>query len=243
MTYCLGIAVEGGLTLVSDSRTNAGIDNISTYGKMRTYGIEGERQFILCVAGNLATTQAVVAQIERDIRQHAETSLLTVPNVSDAATYIGALSRQFQQRNTGGGPVFEASFLIGGEVKGSPCRLHLVYPEGNYIETSRQTPFLQIGESKYGKPILDRLISMDTALPDTALCALVSMDATMRSNLTVGPPIELNCYEAGSLKPGRYIKYQEDSPYLRRLRRGWDAELLDAFRRMPGVEWAGEEAE
>ncbi len=241
MTYCLGIAVEDGLTFVSDSRTNAGVDNISTYSKMRRYGVPGERQFVLCGAGNLATTQAVVARIERDIRTSASTSLMSVASVSEAATYVGALSRKFQERNTGGGPVFEASFLIGGEVKGSTARLYLIYPEGNYIETSRQTPFLQIGESKYGKPILDRLIESDTPLDRASLCALVSMDATMRSNVTVGPPVELTEYLAGSLEQGRHVSYSEASDFLDKLREDWNQHIQDAFALLPQVDWVGDD--
>lgn len=142
-----------------------------------------------------------------------------------------------RQAQTPGGAVFEASFLIGGEVLGARCRSFLVYPEGNYIASSPQTPFLQIGEIKYGKPILDRVIDASTTLDDAVLTALLSMDATTRSNLTVGPPIEVTTYQNGSLQPGRYIRFGEDSAYLRQLRRDWNRELRESFQRLPPVDW------
>ena len=237
MTYCVGIRVKQGLVFASDSRTNAGMDSTSTHSKMRFYGVPGERQFVLCWAGNLATTQGVVAQIERDMREGAATSLLTVRNLGEAAEYVGALSIQEQEKNTGGGQMFEATFLIGGEVLGAKCRVHMVYAEGNYIESSFQTPFMQVGESKYGKPILDRVLDMDTPLEQAAVCSLVSMDATMRSNLTVGPPIELYLYESGSLMPGRYRRFEADDEYLWNVKRAWDNRVKEAFAQMPEVDW------
>jgi putative proteasome-type protease len=237
MTYCVGIAVDEGLVFVSDSRTNAGVDNVSTYSKMRRYGVPGQRQFVICTAGNLATTQGVIAQVERDMRDDAEVNLMNVSSVAEAASYLGALNLEQQKKNTGGGPVFEASLLLGGEVAGAPRRLFRIYAEGNYIETSNQTPFLQVGESKYGKPILDRVLSVDTPLERAALCGLVSMDATMRSNLTVGPPIEVCIYTTGSLAPCRYVSYDEDSDFLRTLKSNWNQEIKEAFDRMPHMVW------
>ena len=236
MTYCVAINVDQGLVFVSDSRTNAGIDNVSTYSKMRSFGVPDERQFIICSAGNLATTQAVLLQVERDIASNAEVNLMTVGGVSDAARYLGQISVE-RQAQTPGGARFEASFLIGGEVLGARCRSFLVYPEGNYIASSPQTPFLQVGEIKYGKPILDRVIEAGTTLNEAVLCALLSMDATTRSNLSVGPPIEVSAYQGGSLQPSRYVCFGEDSAYLRRLRRDWNSELRDAFRRLPAIDW------
>ncbi|XOV85559.1 MAG: peptidase [bacterium] len=243
MTYCVGIAVNEGLVFVSDSRTNAGVDNVSTYSKMRRYGVPGERQFVICTAGNLATTQGVIAQIERDMRDAAEVNLMNVTSVAEAASYVGALNLEQQKKNTGGGPAFEASLLLGGEVSGAACRLFRIYAEGNFIETSKQTPFLQIGESKYGKPILDRVLSEKTPLERAALCGLVSMDATMRSNLTVGPPIEVVTYTAGSLAPCRYVSYGEDSLFLRNLKSNWNQEIKAAFDRLPPIDWADGDSE
>ncbi|MDA1076966.1 MAG: peptidase [Proteobacteria bacterium] len=223
---------------MSDSRTSAGVDNISSHSKMHRFGVPGERQFIICSAGNLATTQGVISQVERDIRRNTDVHLLNVANVGDAATYLGGLSRAEQKKTEGNG--FEASFLIGGEVLDAACRLMLVYPQGNHIVSSDQTPFLQIGELKYGKPILDRVLALNTTLERAALCALVSMDATMRSNLSVGTPIELNLYRRGSLTPGAHVVYTEDSPYLRQLRNSWDEEIMNALTRLPAVNWSGQ---
>ncbi len=237
MTYCLGIKINEGLVLVSDSRTNAGPDSLSAYSKMRRYGIPGERQFFLCSAGNLATSQAVFTALDKDMREAVAMNLNTVASVDEAATYIGELSLEAQAKVTGGGPAFESSFLLGGEVLGDIADLKLIYPEGNHISSSRQTPFLQVGESKYGKPILDRVLTMDTNLDKAALCALVSMDATMRSNVTVAPPIELVAYTLGSLQPGRYRRYLEDSEYLRELKVQWDRHVIAAFTSLPMINW------
>lgn len=238
MTYCLAIALESGIVFVSDSRTNAGVDNVSTYSKMYGFGVPGERQFILLSSGNLATSQSVVAQVKRDIKQGSPLNLLNVQHLTDAAEYIGGLNRLQQEKNTGGGTGFEASFIIGGQIIGHKPGIYMVYPQGNYITTSHDTPYLQIGESKYGKPILDRIIRPNSSLETAAMCALVSMDSTMRSNLTVGPPIELNIYETDSLQPGRYYRFDEDSEYLRQLKRSWDKLLKDAFKKLPPVAWS-----
>lgn len=237
MTYCVGICINAGLVFASDSRTNAGVDSVSEYSKMYSYGRPGDRQFVICAAGNLATTQGVITKIERDIRDSIEPNLMTVKSVKDAANYLGAISVEQQELNTGGGPAYEASFLLGGEVRDAKLRLYLVYPAGNHIETSSRTPYLQIGESKYGKPILDRVIMMKTPLEEASLCALVSMESTIRSNLTVGPPVELQVYRTGTLEPGQYTIFAEDSSYWRTLRQSWNAEVREAFRRLPPVDW------
>jgi putative proteasome-type protease len=237
MTYCVGICVEAGLVLAADSRTNAGVDSVSEFSKMYSFGRPGERQFIVCAAGNLATTQSVMARIETDINEAVEPNLMSVQSVKDAANYIGAISVEQQALNTGGGPAFEASFLLGGEILGSKLRLFLIYPVGNHIESSARTPFLQIGESKYGKPILDRVLMMTTELEEATLCALVSMESTIRSNLTVGLPVEVQAYRAGSLEPGQYTSFSADSRYWRKLRNSWNTEVREAFRRLPPVDW------
>ncbi len=240
MTYCAAISVNEGLVFISDSRTNAGVDNISTYSKMNAYGVPGEKQFVICSAGNLATSQAVILQVERDIEDNAETSLYNIQRMSDVARYIGDLLVNEQRAREAKGAQFSASFLVGGEVLGARCRTFLVYPEGNFIASSQQTPFLQIGEIKYGKPILDRVISDKTGLDEAALCALLSMDATTRSNVTVGPPVELYVYEKGSLQPGRYVCFDEDNEFLRLLRRAWNDSISQAFQNMPKIPWSSE---
>lgn len=239
MTYCLAIAIDEGLVFSSDSRTNAGTDQIRTYSKMRTFGVPGERQLVLLGAGNLATNQAVIARLERDIKDAAPGNLLSVSNLSEAADYLGGVSIDQQAKHTGGGISYEASFLLGGQIGSEPPMLVLVYPQGNHITTSDDTPFLQIGESKYGKPILDRILTPATGLDTAALCALVSMDSTMRSNVTVGPPLEVLIYRRDSLVPGERLRFAEDSPYLRELRKSWDDLVKQAFRRLPPLAWAG----
>ena len=240
MTYCVAVTVKTGLVFVSDSRTNAGVDNVSTYSKMYSFGVPGERQFVLLSSGNLATTQAVLTQIKRDIKQNAIPNLMNVENINDAAEYIGTISRQQQEKiaSANNGVNFEANFIIGGQVNGHQPACYMIYPQGNYITTSNDTIYLQIGESSYGKPILDRILKSNSSLETAAMCSLVSMDSTMRSNLTVGPPIELTIYEADSLQPGRYYRFNEDSEYLREMKRSWDKLLKEAFKKLPPVAWS-----
>lgn len=238
MTYCVAIAVDAGMVFCSDSRTNAGIDQVSTYSKMYRFGVDGQRQFVILTAGNLATTQATISRVKRDIRDRANVSLLTVETISDAADYLGTVSRSQQEKHAKGGHSFEASFIIGGQIADSKHRIMLIYPEGNHITSSKDTPFLQIGESKYGKPILDRILTPDLNLDTCALCALVSMDSTLRSNLSVGPPIETLVYRTGSLTCNEPLRFDEGSEFLRELKRSWDLRLKDAFRQMPPFAWA-----
>lgn len=238
MTYCLAINVNNGLVFCSDSRTNAGVDRVSTYSKMYRFGVENERQFVVLSAGNLGTTQAVVSRLKRDIKDEADTSLLTVESMSDAAEYLGEINRAQQEKhadNTSGAN-FEASFIIGGQILGEKPRVMMVYPAGNHITTSKDTRYLQIGESKYGKPILDRILTAKTDLHTSALCALVSMDSTMRSNLTVGPPIELVLYEKDAFTV-QHSRFDEDDEYLRELKKAWDARLVEAFVQLPPIDW------
>lgn len=236
MTYCSAISLETGLVFTSDSRTNAGVDNVSTYSKMHTFGNPGERQIVILSAGNLATTQAVITQVKRDISHGAPLNLMTVGSISEAADYLGELNLEHASKHSGG-ITFEASFIIGGQVLNRKPKLCLVYPEGNHITTSDDTPYLQIGESKYGKPILDRIITPDTSLETASLCSLVSMDSTMRSNLTVGPPIEIMLYNSDSFVLNRHFRFEDDSEYLREIRKQWDVYLREAFGKLPPVAW------
>jgi putative proteasome-type protease len=237
MTYCVSIAVNAGIVFCSDSRTNAGIDQISTYSKMHKFGIEGQRQFVIMSAGNLATTQGVISKIKKDIKDGAAINLNNVASLDDAADYLGEVNVSQESKHATGAN-YEASFIIGGQINGSKHRIALVYPQGNHIITSDDTPYLQIGESKYGKPILDRILTPETSLETAGLCALVSMDSTMRSNLTVDPPIELQVYETDSFHLKRYHRFEIDSEYLRQLNRNWDQRLRDAFRQMPPLNWS-----
>lgn len=237
MTYCLAINVEDGLVFCSDSRTNAGVDQVSTYSKMFRFGIEGERQFVVLSAGNLATTQGVVSRLKKDLKEEAEVSLQTVESMSDAAEYLGEVNRTQQEKHSdSNGSNFEASFIIGGQIQGDKPRVMMVYPAGNHITTSKDTRYLQIGESKYGKPILDRILTAKTDLDTSALCALVSMDSTMRSNLTVGPPIELILYEKDAFSI-QHNRFDDDDEYLRELKKAWDSRLVEAFVQLPPIDW------
>lgn len=238
MTYCVAIAVDAGLVFCSDSRTNAGIDRVSTYSKMFRFGVDGQRQFVILSSGNLGTTQATISRVKRDIKERAIQSLLTVESISEAADYLGSISRTVQEKHDAHGTGFEASFIIGGQIAGKKHRIMMVYPEGNHITSSHDTPYLQIGESKYGKPILDRILTRDLNLDTCALCALVSMDSTMRSNLSVGPPIEMLVYRTDTLTLDTPLRFDEDSEFLREVKRSWDQRLKEAFRQMPPFAWA-----
>ncbi len=241
MTYCVAVSVNSGIVFCSDSRTNAGLDAASVYSKMFRFELGNERQFIVLAAGNLATTQSTMHQMKKDIRLNAPISLNTVDSLSEAADYLGDVSRAQMEKHENTGPAFEASFLIGGQIAGSPHKVALVYPAGNHITTSVDTPYLQIGESKYGKPILDRIINPETSMETSALCALVSMDSTMRSNLTVGPPIEVMLYHADSFALKDYHRFTDDSEFLRDLHKAWDNRLKEAFSQLPQLSWASKD--
>ncbi len=240
MTYCVAIKVNSGVVFCSDSRTSAGVDHVSSYSKMHSFNLPGDRQISLLSSGNLATTQAVLAKIEKDIKSSAKVNLHNVTSLRDAASYVGELSSNEQSKHSSDEANYESTFIIGGQVANNPHKILLIYPQGNYISTSDDTPFLQIGESKYGKPILDRVLTPETTLSTATSAALVSMDSTMKSNLTVGPPIEINIYKAGSLATPLYKKFEEGSEYLRELKNSWDQRILEAFNKLPPIEWANQ---
>ena len=239
MTYCLAASVDDGLVFVSDSRTNAGIDQLGTFSKMHPFTAMPGRFFTLLSAGNLATTQAVVARLHRDIRENEKRSLATVRRIREAADYIGEISREVQakygeqDRSPGFSP--DADFIFGGKIGDAEHALFHIYAQGNYFSPTALAPFVQIGEQKYGKPILDRIIRIDATLETVALCGLVSMDSTMRSNASVGPPIELMIYSAGSPGSHTHIVYAEDDPYLREIREAWAQNLRRAFEQLPPI--------
>jgi putative proteasome-type protease len=241
MTYCLAIEVDAGLVFMSDSRTSAGVDNVRSYGKMHTFGTDGDRQLVILSSGNLASTQAVLSQIQRDIRQNSADNLLEVEELEMAAAYLGRLLRQQSEQHEAtvkmAGSSAEASFIVGGQIGDQRPTLFLVYPQGNYITTSENTPYLQLGEAKYGRPILDRIIDRTTSLDQAALCALVSMDSTLRSNVSVGPPIEILKYETASLKLGDYLRLEESDPRLIQIRSEWNECMRNAFSSLSAVTW------
>ncbi len=242
MTYCLAINVENGLVFASDSRTNAGVDQLSTHGKMHRFVGDGQRLLVLLSAGNLATTQGVLTNIERDIRVEARVNLMNVEDLSAAAEYIGKISTEEQAKHRGGRADQgdgefqpEATFILGGQIRGAPPEIEHIYPEGNFVRASTSTPFLQIGEVKYGKPILDRIITRDTSLDEALKCALVSMDSTMRSNATVGPPVEYLVYRADTFAGGVHHLLEEGDDYLINLRRAWSDSIRAAFHSLPSA--------
>ncbi|MGR4867446.1 peptidase [Variovorax sp. LARHSF232] len=247
MTYCVGIKLNAGLVFLSDSRTNAGVDHISTFRKMIVYEQPGERFMVLLSAGNLSISQSVreILQIE-ELRESEDGPPITIWNATsmfDAARVLGSAVRHVYERDGASlkqaGLDFNVSFIFGGQVKGEGMRLFLVYAAGNFIEATTETPYFQVGESKYGKPVLDRVLTPDTPLDEAAKCALVSMDSTMKSNLSVGLPLDLVVYEANALQTDRVICIDADNPYYRMLHNSWGQKLREVFDSLEDPEWDG----
>ncbi|MFO7629113.1 MAG: 20S proteasome subunit A/B [Prochlorococcaceae cyanobacterium] len=262
MTYCVGFRLEAGLVLVSDSRTNAGVDYISSYSKMHVFQPSEDRLFVLLAAGNLATTQAVVNRIRRDLAAHSAdqaaahsapgilpagpgaergVDLLNARYLFEAVDYVGRLSLAAQQafapslRQAGGSG--EASFILGGQIRGDQHGLYLIYPQGNAVMATAETPFLQIGESKYGKPPLDYVGHKDLKLEDAARLCLISEIITRRSNLTVGPPFEIAMVPKDSLRVSRRLKLEKDAPEISRAMEVWSQSMQEGLQRLPRFPW------
>ncbi|RLK50920.1 putative proteasome-type protease [Alkalispirillum mobile] len=239
MTYCLAASLRAGLVFAADTRTNAGLDHVNSFRKMHSFVWEGDRVMVLLSAGNLATTQAVVTHLQREAEEGGP--LREVAHLSDAAEHVGQVSLQVQQRYhsaDSANPVsLEATFILGGQVGDEAPSAFLIYPQGNFITCSEEQPFLQIGETKYGKPILDRIIEPGLSLEDAARCALVSIDSTMRSNLSVGPPVDLAIYRAGTLEAPRTLRYKHNSPYFASVRKHWSEGLRRLFDDLPRFDW------
>lgn len=241
MTYCLAIELDAGLVFCSDSRTNAGPDRVSTYSKMHRFAVPGERSIVVLTAGNLATCQAVLTRLQRELEEQSSFNLFNARYVADIADHVGELSLREQGRyaQKGGedaGFNASATFIVGGQIRGHSPELYMVYPEGNHIAASDLFPYLQIGEAKYGKPILDRIIRRDTPVEIALRCALVSVDSTMRSNATVGPPLECLFYRRDSLEAHEhYCKLDDRHPYLLELRERWDENIRGAVDQLPSL--------
>ncbi len=236
MTYCVALMLDEGMVFASDSRTNAGVDYISTFSKMRVFERPGERVIVVLNSGNLAITQGVVEILERQIRD-VTPNLLDVPTLYDAAQLVGDALREMQRRD---GPSLAqysidagASFLVGGQIAGERMRLFNVYPQGNFVEATDDSPYFQLGESKYGKPILDRVITPQTNLRDASKCILISFDSTIRSNISVGPPIDLLCCDRDTLQVGRRLRLCEHDPYFQTLRQHWGEGVRHVFSTLP----------
>jgi len=234
VTYCIGILLDEGVVLASDSRTNAGIDRVSTFRKMFSFDKPGERFFTLVTAGNLSLTQGVVSLMTEWLdNENPEQDLYAVTSMFGAARVVGNALREIHKTDAGylqqQEVDFSASFILAGQLKGGQLRLFMIYDAGNFIEAMGDTIYFQIGEVKYGKPILDRIIQHDTSLNDAAKCALISFDSTMRSNVSVGPPLDLMIYRRDSLKPGFTVRLEDDDPYLQAVREGWGGAIHKAF--------------
>ncbi len=241
MTYCLGIITSGGLVIAADSRTNAGVDYVSSYQKIFDFSQPGERVILICTSGNLSITQAVIAGIRQDLKSLDSENLHNISSLYEITYYIGQKLRQIQAQER---PWLEkdqidyhCNFLLGGQVISEPAELYLIYSQGNFIQAMPDTPFLQIGETKYGKPILDRTLTYDTSLEDAAKSALLSIDSTMKSNISVGPPINLVMYQSDSFVLRHQLRLRRGDPYLAKIRTQWEESLRAAFERMPSVDW------
>ena len=246
MTYCLGLCLDEGLVFASDSRTNAGVDYVTTYSKMHVFNPAPDRLFVILSAGNLATTQEVINHVQRDLDYpSSETNLATARYLFEAAEYLGNISLQVQQEHgaalSSSGVSGETTLIIGGQIAGQPHGLMMIYPQGNYITTSPETPYLQIGESKYGKPALDRIVRPSLSLEEGARLCMVSLDATARSNITVGAPFEVGMYQSDSLVLGHRMRFAEQDPYLVSVRQGWNSGIQAAFDHLPRFSWESDQ--
>jgi len=247
MTYCVAIKLKAGLVFLSDSRTNAGLDQISIFRKMIVYEKPGDRFMCLLSAGNLSISQSIreILQTEH-LKDPGSDEPLTIWNAKsmfDAARVLGQAVRHVHQRDgeslRRAGVEFNVSMIFGGQIAGEGMRLFQVYSAGNFIEATPETPFFQIGESKYGKPVLDRVLTPDTPLDEAAKCALISMDSTLKSNLSVGLPLDLAVYQADRLQSDRIVCIDENNPYFRMLRTSWGQKLREVFDGIEDPCWDG----
>lgn len=243
MTYCLAMKLESGLVFASDSRTNAGIDNISLFCKTHVFSLPGVMEIVVLNSGNLATTQEIISTLKQDIENKQEGNLYTLESMFEVAKTIGNLTRKIIERHTrrDSGTDFSCSLLVGGQIKGELQKLFMIYPAGNFIEATPETPFFQIGELKYGKPMLDRTIHHNSSVDDAIKCAIVSFDATMRSNLSVGLPIKISYLP--DTKTGENIPsvlsytIEEDDETLNRIRKQWKEGLRNVFKSIEAPKW------
>ncbi|MDP1895914.1 MAG: proteasome-type protease [Hydrogenophaga sp.] len=251
MTYCVAVKLNAGLVFLSDSRTNAGLDQISTFRKMIVYEKPGDRFMCLRSAGNLSISQSIreILQVEQ-IDDNAGGEPITIWNAKsmfDAARVLGAAVRHVYERDgeslQRAGVDFNVSIIFGGQIAGEGMRLFQVYSAGNFIEATSETPFFQIGESKYGKPVLDRVITPDTPLNEAAKCALVSMDSTLKSNLSVGLPLDLAVYEVDRLASDKITCIDENNPYFRMVHNTWGQKLREVFDSIEHPTWDGAHTE
>jgi putative proteasome-type protease len=249
MTYCIGVKLDAGMVFLSDSRTNAGLDRISTFRKMMIYEKPDDRFMTLLTAGNLSIAQSVREILQVEAVDNPGGEPITIWNATsmyDAARVLGSAVRRVQQQDgpslAAAGIEFTATMIFGGQIKGEAMRLFLIYSAGNFIEATRETCFFQAGESKYGKPILDRMLTPATSLAEAAKCALVSMDSTMKSNLSVGLPLDLLVYEDNQFQTKKVVCIDEKNPYFQSIRTTWGQLLKQAFGSIDDPQWNGGKA-
>jgi len=241
MTYCIGIMLDAGMVFASDSRTHAGVDNYASFCKMTVFERPGDRVIILLSSGNLAGTQAVISLLTQRNAREGVPNLWGAESMFDVAMLVSDAMRDVDRRDgqhlAASDIGFNASFILGGQIAGEPPRLFRIYAEGNFIEASLETPYLQTGETKYGKPIIDRVITRSTSLNDAAKCVLVSFDSTMCSNLSVGMPIDLICYQRDSLEVRMRRRFDEGDVYFSALGKQWTEGTRQVFSRLPDLDW------
>ena len=242
MTYCVGLQLNKGLVFMSDTRTNAGVDNFSKTKKMFTWEVPGERVITLMTAGNLATTQSLVSLIEERSKAPEDRSptILHEPSMFQVARLVGATLKEVIEESSSSGQTasskFRATIILGGQIKGSAPTMFLIYPEGNFVEITEETPFFQIGEAKYGKPILVRAYEPDMSFEEAVKLLLVSFDSTIKANLSVGLPIDLQVYEADACTIGVQKRIEAEDEYYQSISTGWGDALRDAFGSLPSYE-------
>jgi putative proteasome-type protease len=242
MTYCVAMSLEAGMLFASDSRTNAGVDQIARFSKMRVIANDGDRMIVTLSSGNLSITQNALNMLEERARTGDNSrSLMNAASMFDVARLIGDSLREAKSRD---GPYLmqsnidsSASFLVGGQIRGEPPRLFHVYSEGNFIEATADTCYFQSGETKYGKPIIDRVVTRRVSLIEAAKCTMVSFDSTMRSNISVGLPIDLLIYQTDSLRVGMQRRIDEDDSYYQMVHRQWGEGLRQVFAQLPNPDW------
>jgi putative proteasome-type protease len=241
MTYGVALRLDAGMIFASDSRTNAGVDHVSTFSKMRVFERKDDRVIVVLSSGNLAMTQGVVNILDRHAHDEGRETIWKVESMYDATELVGSALREMVRRD---GPFLSqanidahANLLVGGQIKGEAPRLFHIYGQGNFIEATDDTPYFQLGESKYGKPILDRVISMATPQKEAAKCVLISFDSTMKSNISVGLPIDLLWYPRDSMRVGMQHRIREGDPYFTMLRSRWGGGLRRVFSELPDPDW------
>ena len=242
MTYCVGVLLDAGMVFASDSRTNAGVDHVSSFRKMTVYDRPGDRVVVILSSGNLSVTQNAINLLESNARRgDGSPNVWNAQSLFEVATLLGDCLRDVKRRDaaylTQNNIDANANFILGGQVKGEPQRLFMLYQEGNFIEATPDTPFFQVGETKYGKPIIDRVVKRSTSVIDATKCVLISFDSTMRSNVSVGLPIDLVTYAKDSLRIQLQRRITETDPYFTMIHHQWGEGLRRVFAQLPDPYW------